>query len=73
MSFRDRLRSSTGVEGEDGGSERDLTPLVVGVCSCVGAFAGSALAGSAVGVAVLAAFGALAGAALVWLVVRALA
>jgi len=69
MSIRERFRSATGSGGGDG----TLTPFVVGSCSAVGAFAGSALAGSAVGVAVLAGLGALAGGVLVWLVVRLLA
>jgi hypothetical protein len=69
MSIRERLRSSAGSGEIDG----NLIPLVVGLCSAVGAFAGSALAGSAVGVALLAGLGALAGGVLVWLVVRLLA
>jgi len=69
MSIRERLRSSVGSGGGDG----TLTPFVVGVCSAVGAFAGSALTGSVVGVALLAGLGALAGATLVWVVVRSLA
>jgi hypothetical protein len=69
MSMRERLRSSAGSGEADG----NLTPLVVGICSAVGAFAGSTLAGSAVGVGFLAALGALAGGVLVWFVVRVLA
>jgi len=68
MSMRERLRSAVGSRAADG----NLTPLVVGLCSAVGAFAGSTLTGSAVGVALLAGVGALAGSVLVWLVVRLL-